>query len=105
MPHDMIIPYLHLPYFHVSNNALFSIQYFSTLILYRRSLNTFYQQNKISHPEDNMIARSSYHSNGRSITDVTVFLWQAICIWVHTSVVLYLFYVIIMVAIPGGLAS
>ena len=39
------------------------------------------------------------------ITDVTVLLWQAIFIWVHTSVVLYLFYVIIMVAIPGGLAS
>ena len=40
-----------------------------------------------------------------SITDVTVLLWQAICIWVHTSVALCLFYVITMVAIPEGLAS
>ena len=31
-----------LPYFHVSNNALFSTEYFSTLILYRRSIDTFY---------------------------------------------------------------
>ena len=37
-----IILYFRLPYFHVSNNALFSTWYFSTLILYRRSLDTFY---------------------------------------------------------------
>ena len=33
-----------LPYFHVSNSALFSAQYFSTLILRRHSLDNFYMQ-------------------------------------------------------------
>ena len=37
-----IILYVRLPYFHVSNCALFSTYYFSTLILYRRNLDTFY---------------------------------------------------------------
>ena len=43
MPHTMIILYFRLPYFPVSNNALFSTQYFSNLILNRCSLGTFYQ--------------------------------------------------------------
>ena len=42
MAHNMIL-YFRLPYFHVSNCALFATYYFSTLILYRRSLDTFYQ--------------------------------------------------------------
>ena len=41
MPYNMIL-YFCLPYFHVSNNALFCTWYFSTFILYRRSLDTFY---------------------------------------------------------------
>ena len=42
MPYNIIL-YFRFPYFHVSNNsALFSTQYFSTLILYRRSLDTLY---------------------------------------------------------------
>ena len=41
MPYNRII-YFRLFYFHVSNSALFSTQYFSTLILHRRSLDTFY---------------------------------------------------------------
>ena len=41
MPCNIIL-YVRFPYFHVSNSALFSTQYFSTLILYRRSLGTFY---------------------------------------------------------------
>ena len=39
-PSSMSIIYFHLPYFHVSNSALFSTWYFSTLILYRHSLDT-----------------------------------------------------------------
>ena len=41
MPYNIIL-YFCLPYFHVSNCALFSTLYFSTLILYRHSLDTFY---------------------------------------------------------------
>ena len=41
MPYNIIL-YFRLPYFHVSNYALFSTWYFNTLILYRRSLDTFY---------------------------------------------------------------
>ena len=41
MPYNIIL-YFCLPYFHVSNCALFSTKYFSTLILYTRSLDTFY---------------------------------------------------------------
>ena len=37
MPHNMIIRYFRLPYFHVSNSALFSTEYFGILILHRRS--------------------------------------------------------------------
>ena len=37
-----LLLYIRLPYFHVSNSALFSTKYFSILILYRRSLDTFY---------------------------------------------------------------
>ena len=44
MPYNIIL-YFRLPYFHVSNIALFSTKYISTLILYRRSLDTFYLQN------------------------------------------------------------
>ena len=40
MPYNIIL-YFRLPYFHVSNCALFSTWYFSTLILYRRSFDTF----------------------------------------------------------------
>ena len=40
MPYNIIL-YFRLPYFHVSNSALFSTYYFSTLILYRCSLDTF----------------------------------------------------------------
>ena len=36
MPYNMILNF-QLPYFHVSITALFFTQYFSTLILYRRS--------------------------------------------------------------------
>ena len=39
-----IILYFRLPYFHVSNRALFSTKYLNTLILNRRSLDTFYTQ-------------------------------------------------------------
>ena len=46
MPYNIIL-YFRLPYFHVSNCALFSTQYFSTLILYRRSLDTFYCKDRI----------------------------------------------------------
>ena len=42
MPHHMIILYLHLPYFHVSNSALCFTLYTGTLLLLRRSLDTFY---------------------------------------------------------------
>ena len=42
MPHNMMLLYFRLPYFHVSDTALFSALYFSTLILYRHSLDTFY---------------------------------------------------------------
>ena len=41
MPYNIIL-YFRLPYFHVSNSAIFSTQFFSTLILYTRSLDTFY---------------------------------------------------------------
>ena len=41
MPYKTIL-YFRLSYFHVSNSALLSTSYFSTLILYRRSLDTFY---------------------------------------------------------------
>ena len=41
MPYNIII-YFRLVYFHVSNCALFSTKYFSALILYRCSLDTFY---------------------------------------------------------------
>ena len=41
MPYNIIF-YFRLLYFPVSNGALFSTQYFNTLILYRRSLDTFY---------------------------------------------------------------
>ena len=41
MPYNIIL-YFRLIYFHVSNCALFSTKYSSTLILYRRSLDTFY---------------------------------------------------------------
>ena len=34
--------WLHIPCFQVSNSALFSTYYFSTLIIHRRSLDTFY---------------------------------------------------------------
>ena len=42
MPYNMMLLYFRLPYFHVSNSALFSTYYFRTLILHRRSLDTFY---------------------------------------------------------------
>ena len=42
MPHNMKILYCRLPYFRVSNSALFSTWYFSTLISHKRSLDTFY---------------------------------------------------------------
>ena len=42
MPHNMIILYFHLPYFHVSNSALFFPLYSGAFVLHRRSLNTFY---------------------------------------------------------------
>ena len=41
MPYNIIL-YFRLLYVHVSNCALFSTLYFSTLILYRRSLDHFY---------------------------------------------------------------
>ena len=41
MPYNIIL-YFRLLCFHVANCALFSTYYFSTLILYRRSLDTFY---------------------------------------------------------------
>ena len=40
MPHNMVIIYFCLPYFHVSNIAVFSTNYFSTLILPGHSLDT-----------------------------------------------------------------
>ena len=40
MPHSMIF-YFRLPNFHVANSTLFFTYYFSTLILHRRSLDTF----------------------------------------------------------------
>ena len=43
MPHNnMVLLYFRLPYFQVSNSASFPTQYFSALILYRRSLDTSY---------------------------------------------------------------
>ena len=42
MPHIMIILYFRLPFFNVPSSSLFSTEYFSTLILYRRSLDAFY---------------------------------------------------------------
>ena len=45
LPQTMVILYFRLPYFHVSNSALFFTSYFSTLILHRQSLDTFYTQN------------------------------------------------------------
>ena len=42
MPHNMMILYFRLSYFHVSTIALFSTKYYSTLIWHRRSLDTFY---------------------------------------------------------------
>ena len=50
MPYNIIF-YIRLPYFHVSNSALFSTKYFSTLILYRRSLGTFYYINNCANIE------------------------------------------------------
>ena len=41
--HSMIILYFRQPCFHVPNSTLFLIQYFSTLILHRRSLDTFHK--------------------------------------------------------------
>ena len=41
MPYNIIL-YFRLLCFHVSNSALFSTEHFSTLILYKRSLDTFY---------------------------------------------------------------
>ena len=38
----MIIFYFHLSYFHILNSALFSSWYLTTLILYRRGLDTLY---------------------------------------------------------------
>ena len=46
MPYNIIL-YFRLIYFHVSICALFSTYYSSTLILYRRSLDTFYTHTKI----------------------------------------------------------
>ena len=46
MPYNKIL-YFRLPYFHVSSNALFSTLYFSALILYRRSFDTFYKITEI----------------------------------------------------------
>ena len=42
MFHSMVILYFRLPYFHDSKSAVFSTQYFSTLISHRRSLDSFY---------------------------------------------------------------
>ena len=42
--YNMIILYFRLPYFHVSNSALLSTEYFSTLTWYRHSLDTLYEQ-------------------------------------------------------------
>ena len=42
MPCYMLL-YFRLLYFHVSNSVLFSTSNFSTLILYRRSFDTFYK--------------------------------------------------------------
>ena len=47
MPYNIRL-YFRLPYCYVSNCALFSTRYFSTLILYRRSLDTFYQEAFVS---------------------------------------------------------
>ena len=44
MPHNMIVLHFRfLAYFHISNNALLSTWYFSTLMSHRRCLDTFYQ--------------------------------------------------------------
>ena len=42
MAYNIIVFYFRLPYFHVSDSALFFAWYFGTLILYRRGLETFY---------------------------------------------------------------
>ena len=42
MRYNMIVFYFRLLNFHVLNSAYFSTEYFITLILYRRSLDTFY---------------------------------------------------------------
>ena len=50
--------YVHLPYFHVSNRALFFAWYSGTLILHRRSLDTFYSHDWFRfHIRDNCFAR------------------------------------------------
>ena len=87
MPHSMMILYLHLPGFHVSNSTLFFTKYFSTLILHGRSLHTFHCRlvsrvgykadkdgngvcwdgGKVATTED-MSARSRYQVQGLVIT-------------------------------------
>ena len=42
MPHYMMILDFHLPYFHITNSALFFTEYSSTLFLQRCRLDTFY---------------------------------------------------------------
>ena len=42
MPHNMMTLYFNLPYFHVSNSALFFTWYVGTLILEKNNLDTFY---------------------------------------------------------------
>ena len=44
MPHDVIILYIPLPDFHVSNSVLFSTQYCNILISHRHSLGSFFSR-------------------------------------------------------------
>ena len=75
MPHNMITLHIHLPYFHVSNSALFLALYYSTPLLHRRSLDTFYhvkQWDVISHPcphfKDGLLKPQLKLGNGWIIT-------------------------------------
>ena len=53
VPHNMMIPYFYLPYFHFLNRALFFAKYFGTLNLHRSRLHVFY-------PCVEMIRRSNW---------------------------------------------
>ena len=52
MPHNIIILYFRLPYFHVPHSALISTTYFSTLISHRRSLDASYLEVYITRRRD-----------------------------------------------------